>query len=49
MTYQNESYGPQFLRFAWRPNWFWSVVLGAMFTMVLYFIARQPPFLYMGF
>lgn len=40
---------PPWLRQAWRPNWSWAVVLGAMFLMAIYFAAGQIPFLYQGF
>ena len=48
-TYDNKDYTPSGLRLRWRPDWLWSVVLVAMLLGALYSIARQPPFLYMGF
>jgi D-alanyl-lipoteichoic acid acyltransferase DltB (MBOAT superfamily) len=49
LTYDNRMYGWRLLRFAWRPNWFWALAVGGIFIASLYFIGRQPPFLYMGF
>ena len=46
-TYDNEQYGV--FRFAWRPNLRWASVVLIMLLSCLYFISRQPPFLYMGF
>ena len=33
----------------WRPDWVWSVVWLGLVISSLYFVARQPPFLYQGF
>lgn len=48
-TYDTANYTPKMLRFAWRPDLKWALFGGAIFCATLYFIARQPPFLYMGF
>lgn len=48
-TYVNPSYGPRWLRFAWRPSWFWTGVIVAMALACLYYMNRHPPFLYQGF
>jgi hypothetical protein len=48
-TYDTEDYTLDPLKFAWRPNWKWALFCGAIFCATLYFISRQPPFLYMGF
>ena len=48
-TYDTPDYTPCLLKFAWRPNWNWALFTGAIFCATLYFISRQPPFLYMGF
>lgn len=34
---------------SWRPDWVWSVVWLTLVISSLYFVARQPPFLYQGF
>ncbi len=49
VTYENVSYGFRTLRFAWRPNMLWAAVTLVMVLSCMYFISRQPPFLYMGF
>lgn len=47
MTYPHQRTAPAWL--TWRPTWKWATVwLGAM-AACLYFVARQPPFLYQGF
>jgi len=48
-TYDTPDYTPRPLKFAWRPDWRWALFCGAIFCATLYFISRQPPFLYMGF
>jgi alginate O-acetyltransferase complex protein AlgI len=48
-TYANEDYTPFHLRFRWRPDRYWTAVMGAMLVSCLYYAARQPPFLYLGF
>ena len=48
LTYQNPSYGPQW-RLRWRPNWPWALFFGAIFVVCIYYMYRQPPFLYQGF
>jgi D-alanyl-lipoteichoic acid acyltransferase DltB (MBOAT superfamily) len=38
------------LRFPpWRPTWPWAIGTGLVALWALYFISRQPPFLYQGF
>jgi D-alanyl-lipoteichoic acid acyltransferase DltB (MBOAT superfamily) len=34
---------------AWRPTWSWAILSGVLMLASLWFIARQPPFLYQGF
>lgn len=34
---------------AWRPDWAWAVVWVALVISSLYFVAKQPPFIYQGF
>jgi D-alanyl-lipoteichoic acid acyltransferase DltB (MBOAT superfamily) len=34
---------------AWRPTWSWAIGVGVLVLSSLYFISRQPPFLYQGF
>ena len=34
---------------AWRPTWPWAIGVGVLALSSLYFISRQPPFLYQGF
>lgn len=46
MTYENEFYG---FRLLWRPSWPWALFWLALVVTALYYIWRQPPFLYMGF
>jgi alginate O-acetyltransferase complex protein AlgI len=40
---------PLRMRFRWRPDLTWTVILSGMLLSSLYTLARQPPFLYMGF
>ena len=49
MTYPNPSYGPKLLQFRWRPNWPWMLFYGFLITICIYYMYRQPPFLYQGF
>lgn len=49
MTYDNESYGPAFLRRLWRPGWAQASYLSILVLASLYYVSRQPPFLYQGF
>lgn len=46
MTYDNESYG---LAIRWRPTWRWAIFWLLLVLGSLYYVSRQPPFLYMGF
>jgi alginate O-acetyltransferase complex protein AlgI len=48
-TYANASYTPALLRLRWRPNWLWTMASAAMLLACLYYIERQPPFLYLDF
>lgn len=48
-SYENKSYVFSQLFFAWRPNWAWSVFLAGLTCASLYYLSRQPPFIYMGF
>jgi len=49
MTYDNKSYGPAFLRRLWRPGWVQAGYLSILVLASLYYVSRQPPFLYQGF
>lgn len=49
MTYDNESYGPAFLRRLWRPGWVQAGYMSILVLASLYYVSRQPPFLYQGF
>jgi hypothetical protein len=49
MTYENQSYGPAFMRNTWRPTWGWAAFAAGLTVASLYYISRQPPFLYQGF
>jgi alginate O-acetyltransferase complex protein AlgI len=48
-TYANKDYTPARLRFRWRPDWFWTAVMTGMLLVCVYYMSRQPPFLYIGF
>jgi alginate O-acetyltransferase complex protein AlgI len=48
-TYPNKDYTPSRLRFRWRPNALWTVLMTGMLAASLYYMSRQPPFLYLGF
>jgi alginate O-acetyltransferase complex protein AlgI len=48
-TYPNSNYTPPQLRFYWRPNVLWTVIMSGMLAICLYYMSRQPPFLYLGF
>jgi hypothetical protein len=49
MTYHNKSYGFAFLRGIWRPGKIAAVFIAVLVITSLYFVSRQPPFLYQGF
>ncbi|QFS83114.1 Peptidoglycan O-acetyltransferase [Roseivivax sp. THAF40] len=49
MTYDNKSYGPAFLVRLWRPGWVQASYLSVLVIASLYYVSRQPPFLYQGF
>src|SRR5882757_621026 len=40
---------PLRMRFRWRPDLTWTVFMSCMLLLSLYYLAHQPPFLYMGF
>jgi alginate O-acetyltransferase complex protein AlgI len=46
MTYINPFYG---FRLIWRPNLIWTTYWTTLVIFAMYFVWRQPPFLYMGF
>jgi hypothetical protein len=48
-TYTNRNYTPLPLRLHWRPNWLWTIPMSGMLLTSLYYMSRQPPFLYLGF
>jgi alginate O-acetyltransferase complex protein AlgI len=48
-TYPNRNYTPLLLRLHWRPNGLWTVLMTGMLAVCLYYMSRQPPFLYLGF
>jgi alginate O-acetyltransferase complex protein AlgI len=48
-TYQNKIYTPALLRLRWRPNGLWTTLMTGMLAACLYYLSRQPPFLYLGF
>ncbi len=49
MTYENESYSARWAKWSWRPNWLWAAFCGVLTIVALYYVSRQPPFLYQGF
>ncbi|WP_336961464.1 MBOAT family protein [Sphingobium aquiterrae] len=49
MTYDNQSYGLAFLRGRWRPGWGQAGLVTVLVFSSLYYVSRQPPFLYQGF
>jgi alginate O-acetyltransferase complex protein AlgI len=48
-TYACEDYTPSRLRVRWRPDLLWTLLMTGMLISCLYYMARQPPFLYLGF
>jgi alginate O-acetyltransferase complex protein AlgI len=48
-TYACEDYTPSRLRVRWRPNLLWTLLMTGMLISCLYYMARQPPFLYLDF
>jgi alginate O-acetyltransferase complex protein AlgI len=40
---------PVRMRFRWRPDLTWTIFMSGMLLSSLYFLAHQPPFLYLGF
>jgi D-alanyl-lipoteichoic acid acyltransferase DltB (MBOAT superfamily) len=49
MTYHNKSYGLAFLRGIWRPGKVAAIFITVLVLASLYYVSRQPPFLYQGF
>ncbi|MEN7536752.1 MBOAT family O-acyltransferase [Aurantiacibacter flavus] len=49
MTYENKSYGLPILRGLWRPGWVQAGYISVLVVASLYYVSRQPPFLYQGF
>ena len=49
MTYDNKSYGPAFMVRIWRPGWLQASYFSVLVLASLYYVSRQPPFLYQGF
>tara|TARA_A100001391_G_scaffold48774_4_gene29046 strand:- start:36163 stop:37731 length:1569 start_codon:yes stop_codon:yes gene_type:complete len=49
MTYENKSYGLSILRGLWRPGWVQASYISILVIASLYYVSRQPPFLYQGF
>jgi alginate O-acetyltransferase complex protein AlgI len=49
VTYPITDDTPSRMRFRWRPDLTWTVIMSAMLLSGLYYLAQQPPFLYMGF
>jgi D-alanyl-lipoteichoic acid acyltransferase DltB (MBOAT superfamily) len=48
-TYPNKDYTPPLLRLRWRPDGAWTLLMTGMLVVCLYYMSRQPPFLYIGF
>ena len=48
-TYENPTLAVRWLLPAWRPTWPWALFAGGLMIWGLYYVARQPPFLYQGF
>jgi D-alanyl-lipoteichoic acid acyltransferase DltB (MBOAT superfamily) len=48
-TYANSDYTPRRLRLRWRPDWLWTIPMMGLLLMCIYYMAYQPPFLYLGF
>jgi alginate O-acetyltransferase complex protein AlgI len=49
VTYSSKEYGFASLPLRWRPDWKWTVLMAALLLSSIYFMARQPPFLYLDF
>jgi len=50
VTYDNKMYLMDWAKkIVWRPSFVMSAIVTVLFAAALYFIGRQPPFLYMGF
>jgi alginate O-acetyltransferase complex protein AlgI len=48
-TYANKQNTPTWLRLRWRPDWMWTIPMAGMLIICIYYMARQPPFLYLDF
>jgi alginate O-acetyltransferase complex protein AlgI len=48
-TYPLNDDTPLRMRFRWRPDLTWTVLMSGMLLLSLYYLAHQPPFLYAGF
>ncbi len=48
-TYANKEYTLTPLRLRWRPDWLWTVSFAGLLLISLFYMSRQPPFLYLGF
>jgi D-alanyl-lipoteichoic acid acyltransferase DltB (MBOAT superfamily) len=48
-TYASKRLTLDRLRLHWRPDLSWTVTMSGMLAASLYFMSRQPPFLYLGF
>jgi alginate O-acetyltransferase complex protein AlgI len=49
VTYPSKDYTPARLRWRWRPDGVWTVLMTGMLVASLYYASHQPPFLYIGF
>jgi alginate O-acetyltransferase complex protein AlgI len=48
-TYANKQCTPARLRLRWRPDWTWTIPMAGMLIASIYYMSRQPPFLYLNF
>jgi alginate O-acetyltransferase complex protein AlgI len=49
VTYPNKDYTPSRLRLRWRPNGLWTALMTGALAACLYYMSKQPPFLYLTF
>jgi alginate O-acetyltransferase complex protein AlgI len=49
VTYASKEYRIPGLMLRWRPDWIWGLAMAAMLFASVYFMSRQPPFLYLDF
>jgi alginate O-acetyltransferase complex protein AlgI len=49
VTYASKEYTPRSLRMRWRPDRNWTIAMAGMLIACIYYMARQPPFLYLDF